>query len=189
VLSDPNYFECAVAALRAAAALAELGIKSEEIAWHPQGRQFRALMQIAPSRWNLPMRDGAAAGYEGVAVHYESNHPGDLKLHCELYPRLGSETKADQAVIRPLLLQKGGVASMIREQSISRGWDATLGAHLRRTTPILTDPRSLMVLGFDLNLEHEHAPEGFASAVERVVLGTVAAIDEVLLTESRVVSP
>lgn len=178
-----HYHEEAVRYLRRGRLVSRGGFQPERITCHGPADNHRSLMVITKENWTLHTEEGAADGYAGVNVHYESNGPGDLKLHCELYPRRGSESKKDRTRIQPLLELKGEISRLIREIAQDEGWHTRFGAHQKRTAAEPSDPKALMVLGFDLGLPAEHDVEAFCAKVEGVVLGTHAGIQTVLVDQ------
>src|SRR5438045_2500762 len=112
---DVGYYTRAVDVLRQGPLVVRGGFQPDRITWHGRGDIHRTLMVITKKEWTLETLEGTEEGYIGVNVHYESNAPGDLKIHCELFPRRGSESKKDRSRIEPLLELKSEIARLIRE--------------------------------------------------------------------------
>ncbi len=129
-MSEIPYFERIVDLLRSHPVFSRAGFAGEDVRWYGMGRDHSDLMVITKPSWTLRTLEGGDAGYKGVNVHFEARGPGHLQIDCELTPRLGSEGKADQEAIAPLLESKKEVTQLIRDLGPDFGLDA-LGANTR----------------------------------------------------------
>jgi hypothetical protein len=134
------------------------------------------LIVISKASWRLPCSD-ADCGYESVYVHFEYERPGFLLLHCELYPRQGSEAKHPRERIQPLLELKGEIATLIREAATDDGWIGSIGWEVSGKD--LSEPKNLQVGKFSLGSVSDN-PEFITNAIERVVQVVVPTIDPIM---------
>ncbi len=178
-MSEKPYFERVVDLLRAHPKVEQTGFTGEDVQWYGKGRDHSDLMVITKPSWTLLTLEGGDAGYKGVNVHFEARGPGHLQIDCELTPRLGSEAKADQEAIAPLLELKKEVTQLIWDLGPDFGLDA-LGANTRNVRKDPGDPSSLKVLGFGLELADGHTPEQFVEKVIPILEAATPMIDQLL---------
>ena len=146
--------------------------------WYgPKGANHHDLIVVSKPGWKLARSD-AACGYEGVYVHFEYERPGALLLHCELYPRQGSEAKHPRDRIQPLLTLKAGIADLVRQSASDQGWATTVG--WRDSGKDLGDPRALQVGKFEFP-GTANTPAAVARAIENVAATASPAIDPIMM--------
>jgi hypothetical protein len=173
---QPRFFESAVANFKASPRLPRYGFGSD-IILVPRGREHHDLIVFSKAAWKLPCID-ARENFTGVYIHFECERPHLLLLHCELYPRQGSETRHDRGAITPLLELKGGIANLIREAAARDGWSQRLG--WVSADRDLTEPRNLQVGKFELPEGADATPDDFVRAIERIVEVVVPSVDAIL---------
>lgn len=158
--------------------LFSLGFR-EDIWYKPKGANHYDLIVITKALWSLPCSD-AACGYEGVNLHFEYERPGYLLLHCELYPRKGSESKQPRERIQPLLNHKGGIATLIRDAAAESDWSSSIGWEVSGKN--LADPKNLQVGKFSLGSATED-PSFVVGAIEKIMRFVVPAVDPIIAEE------
>lgn len=161
--------------LNASNILRSLGFR-EDIWYVAKGSNHHDLIVISKTSWKLPCSD-AACGYEGVYLHFEYERPGFLLLHCELYPRQGSETNHPRDRIQSLLDLKGGIAALIREVAEDDDWAGSIGWEVSGKN--LTEPKNLQVGKFSLASTSDD-PSFVAGAIERIARVVVPAVDPIM---------
>jgi len=178
-MSPTPYYESVVQALRKSPVLLQHGFGSDDIAWYPKGANHHDLMVITKPAWTIPSPAGPIDRYTGVNVHLESDSAGVLVVHCELTPRQGSESRANQELIAPLLHMKGRAVRALRER-IGKYDLKRFGVNLDRIRSDPADPRSLKVMGFDLRTPDLPSSEQFAARIEPVIDVLARMIDETI---------
>lgn len=170
------FFGSVVDALRESRTLRGLGLQPGDIQCYGKGANHHDLFQVTRyDHWTVP-GDRPLGGYNGVNVHFESDRPSALQLHCELTPRQGSESKADQRAIAPLLQLKGQIARDLRQRVVRKL--RQLHVDMKRLNRNPADPSSLKVLGFDLRLPGNPSPSAYAKAVEPIVAAVTPLLDD-----------
>jgi len=179
---NPPYYTLARSLLEGAPVIRQGGFVVE--VWG-SGPDHKDLLQVKKPIWRVMTPDGAAIGYKGIEVHYESCRPGHFVLHCELFPRLGKKEKAQVMGATALLELKGRITRQIRKLGCDSGWERIHGAHLKRIRGDPADPSSLIVYTFDLGLPEGHSPEQFVSKALPIIEATASTIEGVLIEAPR----
>jgi len=161
--------------LKSSTILESLGFR-DDIWFAAKGANHTELIVISKASWKLSCSD-SACGFEGVFLHFEYARPGSLLLHCELYPRQGSETKHPRDQIEPLLQLKGGIANLVRDAATEHGWSVSL--RWEASDKDLTQPKNLQVGKFLLSSGNEE-PAVVAAAIESIVKATAPMIDPIM---------
>lgn len=161
--------------LKSSAVLQTLGF-GDDIWFAAKGANHHELIVISKASWKLPCSD-ANCGFEGVFLHFEYERPGSLLLHCELYPRQGSEANHPRDQIEPLLQLKGGIAKLVRDAATENGWSGSMG--WQASNKDLSDPKNLQVGKFLLGLENDE-PGSAAAAIERIVKAAAPTLDPIM---------
>jgi hypothetical protein len=179
-MSESGYYETVVQALRGDPLMRSLGFRDGEtdIRWYRKGGNRQDLMVITKPSWTVQSTSGKSEGYEGVNIHFESRGAGDLRVDCELTPRLGSEAKKNPTTIAPLLKLKGDLTGRLRMPFLRSLQH--FGVNVERVQKNPSSPKSLKVVGFHLGLSSAHLPDDFAAQVSRVIAASSPIIDNVL---------
>jgi hypothetical protein len=167
---DEEYMTAVATAMRAAGRLTELGLTEEEVSVLTE--QFNPLVKIQRKAWAIPVARSGRHPYSAVEVHFEIRRRGDLRLDCELAPRMGTEKRQDQAAIAPLLKLKQQLITSLRHAVTAQKGELRAtwaGAH--------SVPTALMAMKFNLGLPTEHKPQELAQAVISIIVAMNALIE------------